>query len=80
MTSDEFDKAIIEGAVQLMMEGERKFMSRQYTYRTIEMAKFYIPEGMYSIAQLEKIVADFKEAKEIQDRHLKDAIKESGEE
>ena len=28
MTSDEFDRMVVQGAVQLMMEGERKFLAK----------------------------------------------------
>jgi hypothetical protein len=46
----------------------------EYTYTTHEMASFYIEEGMYTIKDLEELIADFKIAKEIQDRHLKNAL------
>ena len=49
----------------------------EYERRTIKMAAFYIPEGMYSIEELEEMLAQFKQAKEIQDRHLKKAIGEN---
>jgi len=41
---------------------------------THEMASFYLEEGMYTIKDLEELLADFKIAKEIQDRHLKNAL------
>jgi hypothetical protein len=50
-----------------------RFMS-EYTYTTHEMASFYIEEGLYTIKDLEELLADFKIAKEIQDRHLKNAL------
>jgi hypothetical protein len=50
-----------------------RFMS-EYTHTTHEMASFYIEEGMYTIKDLEELLADFKIAKEIQDRHLKNAL------
>jgi hypothetical protein len=50
-----------------------RFMS-EYTHTTHEMASFYIEEGMYTIKDLEELIADFKIAKEIQDRHLKNAL------
>ena len=45
-----------------------------YKQTTLEMASFYIEEGMYTIKDLEELIADFKIAKEIQDRHLKNAM------
>ena len=48
----------------------------QYTYKTYDMARFHIPEGMYSIAEIEEMLVHIKEEKERQDRHLKAAIKE----
>jgi len=47
----------------------------EYTCETYGMARFHVPDGMYSIAELEKMLADFKEAKRRQDEHLKVAIK-----
>lgn len=49
----------------------------KYERKTIGMAAFYIPEGMYSIDELEEMLEQFKQAKEIQDRHLKKAIGEN---
>ena len=46
----------------------------EYTYTTYEMAAFHIEEGMYTIKDLEELIADFKIAKEIQDPHLKNAL------
>jgi hypothetical protein len=46
----------------------------KYKHETIEMASFYLEEGMYTIEDLEELIADFKIAKEIQDRHLKNAL------
>ena len=45
-----------------------------YKYTTHEMACFYVEEGMYTIKDLEELIADFKIAKEIQDRHLKNSL------
>jgi hypothetical protein len=45
-----------------------------YKYTTHEMAAFHIEEGMYTIKELEQMIAVFKQAKEIQDRHLKNAL------
>ena len=46
----------------------------EYKYTTHEMAAFYLEAGMYTIKDLEELIADFKMAKEIQDRHLKNAL------
>ena len=46
----------------------------EYKYTTHEMAAFHIEEGMYTIKDLEELLADFKIAKEIQDRHLNKAM------
>jgi len=46
----------------------------KYEHTTHEMAAFHIEEGMYTIKELEELIADFKIAKEIQDRHLKNAL------
>jgi hypothetical protein len=50
-----------------------------YKHTTHEMACFYIEAGMYTIKDLEELIADFKIAKEIQDRHLKNAVRFSEE-
>ena len=47
----------------------------EYTYETYGMAKFYVLEGMYSIAELEQMLSDFKEAKLRQDAALEAAMK-----
>ena len=46
----------------------------EYEHTTHEMACFYVEAGMYSIKDLEELIADFKIAKEIQDRHLNKAM------
>jgi hypothetical protein len=46
----------------------------EYKHIAHEMAAFHIEEGMYTIEDLEELIADFKIAKEIQDRHLKNAL------
>jgi hypothetical protein len=53
---------------------ERSNTMTDYKQTTLEMASFYIEEGMYTIKDLEELIADFKIAKEIQDRHLKNAM------
>jgi len=46
----------------------------EYTYKTYGMARFHVPEGMYSIAEMEEMLADMKEAKRHQDEQLKAAM------
>jgi hypothetical protein len=53
--------------------GKGETMSK-YEHTTHEMASFYLEEGMYTIKDLEELIADFKIAKEIQDRHLNKAM------
>ena len=45
-----------------------------YVYTTHEMAAFHIEDGMYTIKELEQMLLEFKQAKEIQDRHLNNAL------
>jgi len=40
----------------------------------ILVVSFYLEAGMYTIKDLEELLADFKIAKEIQDRHLKNTL------
>ena len=47
----------------------------EYIYKTYDMARFYVPEGMYSIAELEAMLADMKEAKKHQDEQLKASMR-----
>lgn len=47
----------------------------EYTIQRIPMGAFYIEEGMYTIEELEQMLAEFKEAKAIQDKHLEAAIR-----
>lgn len=47
---------------------------KEYTYKTHDMMRFHVPEGMYSIAEMEKMLADMKEFKRQQDEHLKAAM------
>ena len=47
----------------------------EYTYKTYGMARFYVPEGMYSIEEVEQMLADMKEAKRHQDEQLKAAMR-----
>jgi hypothetical protein len=46
----------------------------EYAYKTYGMARFYVPEGMYSIKEIEEMLADMKEAKRHQDERLKAAM------
>ncbi len=45
----------------------------RYTHKIYDMARFHVPEGLYSIAELEQMLADFKEAKRVQDDQLRAA-------
>ena len=46
-----------------------------YEVRTYETARFHVPEGMYSIEQLEQLLSDFKEAKRRMDQNLAASLK-----
>jgi FPC/CPF motif-containing protein YcgG len=48
---------------------------KEYTYKTYGMARFHVPEGMYSIEELEEMLANIKEAKRQQDEQLKAAVR-----
>jgi len=45
-----------------------------YEYKTYDMARFNITEGMYSIEEVETILATMKESKKRQDQMLEAAI------
>ena len=45
-----------------------------YTYTTYNTAKFHIPEGMYSIEEIEELLADMKAAIRRQDKQLKASL------
>ena len=47
----------------------------EYTYKTYGMARFHVPEGMYSIEEIEEMLVDMKATKERTDQALKRAIK-----
>ena len=49
-------------------------MTDEYTYKTYGTAKFYIPEGMYSIEELELLLVDMKAAKEQTEKHLQKRV------
>jgi hypothetical protein len=48
-----------------------KIVTDKYTYKTYDMARFHIPDGMYSIAEIEKMLVQMKAAKKRQDENLK---------
>jgi hypothetical protein len=47
----------------------------EYTYKTYGMARFHVPEGMYSIEEIEEMLANIKKAKRHQDEQLKAAMR-----
>ena len=49
-------------------------MDDRYTYKTYDMARFNIPEGLYSIEEIEAMLASMKESKKRQDQMLEAAI------
>jgi len=50
-------------------------MTDEYTYETYSTARFLLPEGFYSIEELEQLLAELKATKEKTERALKRAIK-----
>ena len=50
-------------------------MTDEYTYKTYGVALFHIPEGMYSIEELELLLVDMKAVKEQTEKHLKKVLK-----
>jgi hypothetical protein len=50
-----------------------KYMT-DYTYTTYNTAQFHIPEGMYSIEEIEELLAYMKAAIRRQDKHLKASL------
>ena len=50
-------------------------MTDGYTYKTYSTAKFYIPAGLYSIEELEQLLAELKATKEQTDQALKKVMK-----
>ena len=50
-------------------------MTDEYTYKTYGTAKFYIPEGMYSIQELELLLVYMKATKKQTEKSLKKVIK-----
>jgi len=47
----------------------------EYTYKTYGTARFHIPEGVYSIEEIEKLLADMKAAKKQTEQSLKRSMK-----
>ena len=50
-------------------------MTDGYTYKTYGTARFLLPEGFYSIEEIEQLLAELKANKEQTDQALKRAIK-----
>ncbi len=46
----------------------------EYTHKTYDTMRVYVPAGMYSIAEIDQLLADMIEAKKQQDEHLKAAM------
>ena len=46
----------------------------EYTYKTYETMRVYVPAGMYSLAEIDQLLADMIEAKKQQDEHLKTSM------
>lgn len=49
-------------------------MDDRYEYKTYNTARFHIPEGTYSIEEVEEILATMKEMKRQHDRMLREAV------
>lgn len=43
-------------------------------YKVYGTAQFYVEEGMYSIAELEQLIHDLKDAKKLQDAALRKSL------
>ena len=50
-------------------------MTDEYTYKTYGTARFYIPEGFYSIEEIEKLLVDMKATNEQTEQSLKRSMK-----
>ena len=50
-------------------------MTDEYTYKTYGTARFHIPEGFYSIEEIEKLLVDMKATNEQTEQSLKRVIK-----
>ena len=49
-------------------------MTDEYTYETYDMARFHIPDGLYSIEEIEKMLIHMKAVRKRQEEHLKRSI------
>jgi hypothetical protein len=47
-----------------------KIKKKEYEYKTYDTATFHIPEGLYSIESVEKILAHMKKTKRETEAHL----------
>jgi aspartyl/asparaginyl beta-hydroxylase (cupin superfamily) len=65
--------AIRDGFSRSQTQGEEHMT--EYTYKTYGMARFHVPEGMYSIEEIEEMLANIKKAKRHQDEQLKAAMR-----
>lgn len=50
-------------------------MTDEYTYKTYGTAQFHIPENLYSIEEIEKLLVEMKAAKEQTEQSLKRSMK-----
>ena len=50
-------------------------MTDEYTYKTYGTARFHIPEGFYSIEEIEKLLVDMKATNEQTEQSLKRSMK-----
>jgi hypothetical protein len=50
---------------------------KKYEYKTYDLAAFHIAEGMYTIVEVENMLAAMKTAQEIHNKHLKKSIQEN---
>lgn len=48
----------------------------EYTQKTYDTMRVYVPAGMYSIAELDQLLADMIEAKTQQNEHLKTSMQQ----
>ena len=49
-------------------------MTDEYTYETYDMARFHIPDGLYSIEEIEKMLIHMRAARKRQEEYLKQSI------
>jgi predicted lipoprotein len=48
----------------------------EYTHKTYDTMRVYVPAGMYSIAEIDQLLADMIEAKKQQEKALMQSLKE----